>query len=88
MGEGRNHDLAAPSASERICHELMHTPKRFNGLGKVSSKRPFLTAVRVPLVQAKPDVVPLGPLKVVNQGPIEHASHIKTILDSSCNLRA
>lgn len=78
---------AFPAGLERICHELMHAAKSFNSLVKIATEGPPLSAIRIPLIQSKPDVVPLRPFKVIYEGPVEHAPHINAILDGSGNLQ-
>ena len=64
-----------------ICHKLMQSIEGFNGSVEITTERPFLSAIWVPLIQAKSDVIALCPLKVVNQGPVEHAPYIDAIPD-------
>lgn len=74
------------SALFGVCHELMHSAKVFNRFLEITPECPFLTAIWVPLIQSKPDVIALCPFKIVNKGPVEHAPHINAVPDCSCDL--
>lgn len=78
--------LVHQSALFCICHELMQSIEGFHGFVEITTECPFLSAIWVPLVQPKSDVIALCPLKIVDQGPVEHAPHIDAVLDCSCNL--
>lgn len=69
-----------------ICHKLMQSVEGFNGAVEITTECPFLSAIWVPLIQAKSDVIALCPLKVVNQGPVKHAPYIDAIPNCPCNL--
>lgn len=66
----------------------MHAAEGLDSHIKVTTEHPLLSTVWIPFVQTKPDVISFRPLKVVNQRPVEHASHINAFLDGSLNLQS
>ena len=76
------------SCLNSISHQSVHAAEGLHSHIKITTECPLLSTVWVPFIQTKPDVISFCPLKVVNQRPVEHASHIIAFLDGFLNLQS
>ena len=76
------------SCLDSTSHQSVHVAESLHSHIKVTTELPLLSIVWVPLIQPKSYVISFCPLKVINQRPVEHASHINAFLDGFLNLQS